>query len=270
MNDPKKTIQLTTSSNSLEVLNKKHYTYQSTFASTRLQLHFGNRMPCLSPIQECNEKMAFSQGSHTSRPQSAHRRNVSAFSTVAELRAEQKFLLSKNKNIRFRVGGNVRSECIMTAITESHNMQRTNVPTEADMKLLGLTLPDVKDSTVSESCEIRDEIPLDGVTWDQRTEISIEMDDELYHEDDLDSVGLPIVVTSAEHDDAGLPYQRTHTNLKQTKKGKIKRAGGKVKKTLKRLGKKALKKIQPLLCKTRTVFKKRKPPELKRAKGLLT
>jgi len=246
-------------------------------------------MSCLSPIQEYNEYLASSQGSsqgssYKSRSQSAHRRNVSAFSTVAELRAEQKYLQSKNKNIRFKVGGDVRSECVMTAIPESHNMQRTNEPTDADMKLLGLTLPEVEDSIAPDMCtyEIRDEIPLNGVSCDQRTGFSAESNDEVCHEDDENSVGLPIAVTSAEHDDVsemgsqlrGISDRHLSTDENQTSKGKIESTGEKVKKALKktfnRIANKAFRKIKPFLCNTRAIFEKKEAVDFKRAKGFLT
>ena len=241
-------------------------------------------MSCLSPIQEYSQYPIDSFGSHTSRSShasSAHRRNLSAYSSLGALRAEQKLLQSKNQNTRFTIGGDVRRECVMTAIPESQHAQRMKGPTAADMKLLGLTMPDIEDSTAldNDSYDGREEDTRNKISSDQRTQASFERHDPVFNEneDEEDSLGLPKVVSSTDFDDVsemasqlrGASDSCIALNNKSAK-GKIKIRGIEVKKTFKRIAKKALRKLKPFICKTRSVFEKKKPPELKRAKGHLT
>jgi len=174
----------------------------------------------------------------------------------------------------------------MTAIPESQHAQRMKGPTAADMKLLGLAMPDIEDSTVSaldnDNYDRREEDARNKISSDQRTQASFERHDPVFNENEDEdeeneehSLGLLRVVSSPDFDDvselasqlrvASDPFIPLHENTK----GKIK-IKGMVKQTFKRIAKKALRKLKPFLCKTRSVFEKKKPPELQRAKGHLT
>lgn len=257
---------------------ERQATEESLNASART---YTGGMSCLSPIQEYSQYPIDSLGSHTSRSNhasSAHRRNLSAYSSLGALRAEQKLLQSKNQNTRFTIGGDVRHECVMTAIPESQYAQRMKGPTAADMKLLGLTMPDIEDSTAlnNDRHDGREEDTRNKMSSDQRTQASFERHDPVFNEneDEEDSLGLPKVVSSTDFDDVSEMASQlrgasdTCIPLNKSIKGKIKIGG--MKKTFKRIAKKALRKLKPFICKTRSVFEKKKPPELKRAKGHLT
>ncbi len=108
---------------------------------------------CVSPIQESLSGQSSTYGVVQSRSSSSygtsssthtHRRTVSAFSSLADLKAQQRELSqARAKNIRIKVKNDVGSECVMTAIPESHKKQPSSstvpLPTDADMKLLGLS-----------------------------------------------------------------------------------------------------------------------------------
>jgi hypothetical protein len=232
-------------------------------------------MSCLSPIQECS-----SEYSHASRTMPSHRRGVSAFSSLAELKVQQK-ILQKNKPIHFTVGGNIRSECVMTAIPESHFVQKNRGPNEKDLELLGLTLPHLHEPTVrntKDKCvlDLRDEKTRSSFTSDQRTEVSVEMphEDEFHEEEEEDlqlSSGSIVQVHSIGSSITGeLSKDDVEHREATTRHGTFKVRGMPFKKPLRKIARKVWRRVKPMLCKTRTVFKKKKAPHLQRSKGILT
>ncbi len=108
---------------------------------------------CISPINESFSGQSSTYGVPYSRSSSSygtsvgsHRRTVSAFSSLADLKAQQRELSqARSMNVRIKVKNDAGSECIMTAIPESHKKQPSSstipMPTSADMKLLGLSQP---------------------------------------------------------------------------------------------------------------------------------
>lgn len=200
----------------------------------------------------------------------SHRRGVSAFSSLAELKVQQK-ILQQNKPIHFTVGGNIRSECVMNAIPESHFVQKNKGPNEKDLELLGFTLPHLHEPSV---LDLRDEKTRSSFTSDQRTEVSVEMphEDEFHEEEEDDlqlsngsivhSIGSSITGESSKDD----VEHREAT----TKHGTFKVRGMSFKKPLRKIARKVWRRVKPMLCKTRTVFKKKKAPHLQRSKGILT
>lgn len=224
------------------------------------------KMSCLSPIQECSSEY----NHHASQTLPSHRRSVSAFSSLAELKIQQK-LLQRNKPIQFTVGGNVRSECVMTAVPESHFCQKNRGPNEKDLELLGFALPNMHESTLRHakdkcSFELRDEDSRNCFTCDQRTEVSVgvpyydEFHEEEDKEDDDDELQLSNELSKQDN---------MHTDAK-TRYDKFQRRGISFKKPWQKIAKKVWRRVKPMLCKTRTVFKKKKVPELQRSKGFLT
>lgn len=227
---------------------------------------YDKTMSCLSPIQECN-----SEYSHATRTLPSHRRCVSAFSSLAELKVQQK-LLQQNKPIQFTVGGNVRSECVMTAIPESHFVQKNRGPNEKDLELLGFRLPHMNEPTLRQTqnkCvfELRDENTRNSFTSDQRTEVSVEMpnDDEFHEEEEEEDDELQrdsVYGKPSQHDTLRIEATGTHD--------KFKLRGISFKKPLKKIARKVWRRVKPMLCSTRTVFKRKKVPDLQRSKGFLT
>lgn len=265
---------------------QRYSTYQS-FPPEHFRRHtLDNTMSCLSPIPECSDYRLNYSGDHASRSSHqqqqppSHRRGISAFSSLAELKVQQK-VLQQTKPIHFTVGGSVRSECVMTAVPESHFVRKCRGPNEKDMELLGLTLPQIRDphplhhEQNKSRFEIRDEGARAIFVCDQRTDLSAEIpNDEFHEEEDEDdderqppgtNVSIQESSTCVGHiEDHALAHEST------THHGKHKFLAISLKKPLQKIARKVWRRVKPMLCHTRHVFQKKKVPELQRAKGFLT
>jgi len=233
-------------------------------------------MSCLSPIPESLGEYSQSSASasasaghrSTSKP-TAHRRNVSAFSSLNDLKSQMRQMSHQNQNFRLRVGGDVGSDCVMTAIPESHFMQKMGGPNEADMKLLGFSLPDI-----SRDYEIRDEEQRKGTSYDQRTQVSVELPDNDIHEDQ-DSVGPPLEISPRCFDEVSematsLRASDRELGMKRSVSKRKLNMSFKKKNPLKKFAKKVWRKVGPFFYKSTQMFHKKEQPKLERSKGVLS
>lgn len=246
----------------------------------------------LSPIQESlsDQTGNRSQSPYSSVMARSHLRKISDFSSLNDLWARQRQLnQNKNANARIKIGGNVSSDCVMTAIPESHFVKRNTGPTDADMKLLGLRLPNINDNNLTDQTnqtnqtnrfksgqELRDESPMDGISFDdERSENSGELRGDEFSEDDESSVGIPVAVTTSSFDDIsdiGIKLRKiSDREIAQqsdaTKKTKFRMQ---LKKPIDKFAMKIWHTMKPLLYKSKLLFHKKEVPQLERSKGVLT
>ena len=246
----------------------------------------------LSPIQESlsDQTGNRSQSPYSSIMARSHLRKISDFSSLNDLWARQRQLnQNKNANARIKIGGNVSSDCVMTAIPESHFVRRNTGPTDADMKLLGLRLPNINDNNLTDQTnqtdqtnrfengqELRDESPMDGISFDdERSEISGELRGDQFSEDDESSVGIPVAVTTSSFDDVsdigtklrGISDREIAQQSDATKKAKFRMQ---LKKPIDKFAVKIWHTMKPLLYKSKLLFHKKEVLQFERSKGVLT
>jgi hypothetical protein len=234
-------------------------------------------MSCLSPIQESlsgENSYGTAMSPHSSYMGHSPMRNVSAFSSWNDLKAQQRQLQSTNKNVRLKMGGVIPRDFVMRAIPESHfgKVKRMSSPTEADFKVLGLELDEEGSeknihemSHPNQNREIRDETPGGGISSEKRSEA--ELPGDAFAEDD-DSVGKTDILPANSFDNV--------SSLGTILRGASERARSgnkrpKIKMKLCVLLKKPIGKIaKGVWRKAKALFRKKKIPQLERSKGVLT
>ena len=236
-----------------------------------------DRLSTLSPIQESLSENSLGTVSSSVVTQSPIL-NVSAFSSLNDLKAKQKQLRHKNKKVRLKMGGSIPSECIMTAIPESHfaTANRSSGPTEADLKLLGLSDDYHNEKTTKEFYQIvglnsrreyRDESPRDGISFDRRSDAEFSSDTP-----DGDSLGEQVMFLTKKSDEvSGIRSMLRSVSERSGKRPKTRKAISKrLKKPFGKFAKQIWKKVKPLISKPKALFKRKKDPQLTRSKGILT
>lgn len=239
---------------------------------------------CLSPIMETNELYCI----HSPKSQSSafnyaptpiqsnnSKQTVSAFSSLADLKARQRILAQK---FNCNVG---TSECVYEVVPGAHKRVHSCEPSEADYKLLGLYAPNIDeiDDSDDSSSDTRDPNELfyshEKSIRDRRVEPCVEVEEHEFLEDDSNFSFPPEVVNSYSHDLDDISELRVNSSGRNfTTNGKKNRK--KRKPNLKKMRRKGRmmvstfwRKVRPVFSKAKKMFTKKEIAEFKRAKGTL-
>jgi len=240
-----------------------------------------NTSSCLSPIMETSElysiqspKSQSSVISHAPTPiQSNSKQSVSAFSSLADLKARQRILAQKfNCNVGI-------SECVYEVVPGAHRRVHSCEPSEADYKLLGLYTPYIHevDESDDSSSDTRDPNELfpnrEKLTYDQRSEpcLGMEENENEFLEDDSNFSDPPDFVNPYSHDFDEISELRENSSGRYPTKSRKKRKPNlkKIRRRGRTMVSNIWRRVRPVFAKAKKMFSKKDVVEFTRAKGTL-
>jgi hypothetical protein len=204
------------------------------------------------------------------------KQTVSAFSSLADLKARQRILTQK---FNCNVG---TSECVYEVVPGAHKRVHSCEPSEADYKLLGLYTPNIDeiDDSDDSSSDTRDPNELmyshEKTIHDRRAAPCVAVEEYEFLEDDSNFNFSPEIVNSYSHDlvddISEVRVNSSGRNFNTSGKKNRKKRKPNLKK-MRRKGRMMVstfwKKVRPVFSKAKKMFIKKEVSEFKRAKGTL-
>lgn len=215
--------------------------------------------------------------SHAPTPiKSNNKQSVSAFSSLADLKARQRILAQK---FNCSVGA---SECVYEVVPGAHKRVHSCEPSEADYKLLGLYTPNIYevDESDDSSSDTRDPNELfpnrQKLTYDQRSEpcCCLGMEENEFLEDDSNFSDPLEFVNSYSHDYDEISELRENSSGRYPMSSSSNRKKRKPNlKKIRRRGRTMVsnfwRRVRPVFSKAKKMFSKKEVVEFTRAKGTL-
>jgi hypothetical protein len=207
--------------------------------------------------------------SHAATPiQSNSKQTVSAFSSLADLKAKQKILTQK---FNCNVG---TSECVYEVVPGAHRRLHSCEPSTADYELLGLYTPNIRsdlNESDDSSSDTRDPNDIfhsrEKMTYDRRSEPYVGMVETEFLEDDSSFSFVPYPPDL--DDESELRGNASGRNPTTSNRKKRKPNMKKIRRRSRIMMSNFWKRVCPVFSKATKIFSKKEIAEFKRAKGTL-